>query len=178
MSALSMLQCARACLSCPRRPAAPCVSFWGRYCDEHGEEGVVSRAELYLLLLGEYLQGASEPKLESAFELLQARRLEFDPAAVFKLLPAHVPLAKLERLLAILLCEAQQRRDQAQLRCSLLKARSVQVHAELLEARSSRVVVSELSPCGACGKRIGTAAFSVQPGSGVLLHVACRALHS
>ena len=128
-------------------------------------------------LLREYLQPAHGRKLmlESALGLIHARRGEMDLPAVFKLLDPHVPLAQLEAILSVLLCEAQQAREQARTRCSLLKARSAQLHAQLLEERSSRVVVTESSRCGACGKRIGTAAFCIDPTSAALLHVACRA---
>jgi hypothetical protein len=113
--------------------------------------------------------------LGPALQLVMAHHAELDTREALELLPGHATLSQLWAAVGTLLRDANERRRATQVLCNLSKARSVQVHSELLDRRAGRLLVSEDTACSVCGKRIGLAAFATQPGAGAMsvAHLSC-----
>ena len=160
------------------------------YCDAHADLGLHARLlRLYLGTAGRAdAEGADDADpgelgadelamLDAAVDLVRRHCARLDTAEPMRMLPAAAELPRLKPALGALLAEAAARRRGAHVQSSLAKARSVQVHARLIEERSRRVTVREDSVCSGCGRRIGTAAFAVLAG-GEVAHLSCASAAS
>jgi len=140
-----------------------------RYCKKYAGGDVDA---LHLALLEVYLKD-QPPMVSEALELLRVHGGTLEPGAVFSIIPLDLQLSEVAPVIACLFERATARRRDAQLLRALHKARSVQLHADLLSKRAANVVITAQSACATCSKAVGGAPFCTSR-TGELRHASCQ----
>jgi len=144
-----------------------------KYCERVFVANETENAEsVYYSLLHVYLRPQSgEPLLAQALGLLREHYRRIDLPKALALLP-DTSVRSVEHYLRSVLRENARRRRNNQVVRYLVKSENLQVHHDLLRARSQMVRITEDKPCPVCNKRLGKSVFARYP-NGVVVHYHC-----
>eukprot|EP00735_Rhodelphis_limneticus_P013547 TRINITY_DN734_c0_g1::TRINITY_DN734_c0_g1_i1::g.18406::m.18406 TRINITY_DN734_c0_g1::TRINITY_DN734_c0_g1_i1::g.18406 ORF type:complete len:985 (-),score=111.28,sp/Q96JC1/VPS39_HUMAN/29.94/1e-105,Vps39_2/PF10367.4/2.6e-29,CNH/PF00780.17/5.8e-27,CNH/PF00780.17/5.9e+03,Vps39_1/PF10366.4/2.1e-09,Vps39_1/PF10366.4/3.9e+02,Clathrin/PF00637.15/14,Clathrin/PF00637.15/9.2e-08,Clathrin/PF00637.15/7.5e+03,TPR_11/PF13414.1/0.033,TPR_11/PF13414.1/2.4e+03,TPR_11/PF13414.1/4.1e+02,TPR_19/PF14559.1/0.44,TPR_19/P len=161
------------------------------YCNRYYEKSAVDSSDVYLALVkvllhpdshpvAPHLQDPSNvaaaknrpPLFDEALCVLRDYHTRVDVVKALELLPDHIPLSEILPLLEAHLRSFSQVRRNNQVVRNMVKAHSLKVKEEELEARSVGVAVTASTLCQVCQKRIATSVFARYP-NGVIVHFKC-----
>jgi Vam6/Vps39-like protein vacuolar protein sorting-associated protein 39 len=143
------------------------------YCARHYDKNADAR-DVYLSLLRVYLRPPppAVPMIKPALALLKAHFGRIDTPKALDMLPVNVSIKQLLPFFRSVLRADTETRRNSQIIHSLVKSENLQVHEQLIAARSRAIVINEGKPCPVCKKRLGTSVFASYP-NGVVVHYIC-----
>jgi tetratricopeptide (TPR) repeat protein len=148
-----------------------------KYCAKHYNAADKDTSQIYLVLLGVYLNPPPElgrkPMEANALHLLNRFYDRMDTIKALAILPGGIAVKKIEPFLNSVLQANERVQREHNLQRALLRAETLTVKNEWCQARGKRIRIADRQICPSCGKRIGKDVTFVLLPDETVMHYVC-----
>jgi len=111
--------------------------------------------------------------IEAAIDILEKYGSQMDVVTILQSLPSNAKLNELEKYLEVAISSKVCIRNEISVIRGLLHSEHLRIQEERIELESNKIIVSELTFCGVCGKRFNSLSAFVRQANGTIVHYSC-----